>query len=148
MELDVRTAPAGETDPQSAYRELSTNQDAQLVDVRTRAEWSFVGAPDLAAIGKEPLLIEWQTWPSMAVAGDFIQQLRDQLAARGVDQNAPLYFLCRSGVRSGAAALAAAKAGFPHTFNVTAGFEGPADGDRHRGTVAGWKAGGLPWSQS
>ena len=34
--------------------------------------------------------------------------------------------------------------GFGPCYNVAGGFEGPPDGDRHRGTVGGWKAAGLP----
>jgi rhodanese-related sulfurtransferase len=59
----------------------------------------------------------------------------------------PVLFLCRSGVRSAAAAEAAARAGYAHAYNVTEGFEGPLDADGHRG-VSGWKAAGLPWRQS
>ena len=148
MAVQSQAGYAGDVDPVVAYQDLASNPNAQLIDVRTRAEWSFVGIPDLSALGKEPLLIEWQSWPAMDVAGDFVKRLGEQLAARNVGSEAPLYFICRSGVRSGAAALAAAGAGFSSTFNVTGGFEGPPDGERHRGRIAGWKAASLPWSQS
>jgi len=58
-----------------------------------------------------------------------------------------IYFLCRSGVRSLAAAEAAQAAGFPYVYNIADGFEGPPDRAGHRGTTSGWKAEGLPWRQ-
>lgn len=126
-----------------AWRALTEDRRAQLVDVRTEAEWQFVGLPDLSAIGKEPLLIPWQSFPAMQVNGAFVDDLR----RGGVEPDAPLYFICRSGARSMAAARLAEQAGFAQTFNLADGFEGPADAAGHRGTVAGWKVDGLPWRQ-
>ncbi len=82
------------------------------------------------------------------MAEDFAAQLAAELAARGVSKDAPLYFICRSGARSRHAAVAMADAGFTQCFNVAGGFEGPHDPERHRGQVEGWKAAGLPWTQS
>lgn len=146
--MTLQSGHSGDVDPAAAYRELSENASAQLVDVRTRAEWSFVGIPDLSAIGKEPILIEWQVWPQMQVAGDFLDHLRAALAQRNLPADAPLYFLCRSGVRSAAAAACAVSNNFGTSFNVAGGFEGPPDQNRHRGAIAGWKASGLPWQQT
>jgi rhodanese-related sulfurtransferase len=56
-------------------------------------------------------------------------------------------FLCRSGVRSVAAARAATAAGLGRSFNVLDGFEGGLDRAGHRGR-AGWRAERLPWRQS
>ena len=139
---------AGDVDPLTAYRELTDSQEAQLIDVRTRAEWSFVGIPDLGEIGKEPILIEWQSWPHMQVASDFLDKLKSALEARKVGPDAPLYFLCRSGVRSASAAACAATEGFGRSFNIGGGFEGPPNDARHRGAIAGWKASDLPWVQT
>ncbi|MGQ4274373.1 rhodanese-like domain-containing protein [Terrihabitans sp. B22-R8] len=139
---------AGDIDAQTAFQELAKQPDAQLIDVRTREEWTFVGLPDLSGIGKEPLLIEWQIWPAMQVASDFPERLKVALAERGVPGDAPLYFLCRSGGRSAAAASISTANGFGTSYNVVGGFEGPPDPERHRGTVDGWKAHGLPWRQS
>ncbi len=138
---------AGDVDAGQAWEGLKA-PDAHLVDVRTRAEWTFVGVPDLSPLGKEPLFIEWQSYTSMAVAGDFVERLAAHLAAEGVPRDAPLYFICRSGGRSQAAAMAMARAGFGRCYNVAGGFEGRLDPARHRGTVEGWKATGLPWIQS
>ncbi len=148
MTLQSQVGHAGDVDPVAAYKDLANDSAAQLIDVRTRAEWSFVGVPDLREIGKEPILIEWQVWPTMQVAGDFLDRLRAELAARNVAADAPLYFMCRSGVRSTAAAACASAEGLGKAFNVAGGFEGPPDEHRHRGRRAGWKASDLPWIQT
>lgn len=130
-------------DPRGTWAALENDQDTALVDVRTEAEWNFVGLPDLEPVGKKPVLIAWQLYPSMQVNSHFTEHLRKA----GLTPLTRIYFICRSGARSLAAAQAAQAAGFPHVFNVSTGFEGPADSDGHRGTVAGWKADGLPWKQ-
>ncbi len=122
---------------------LQNDPQAQLVDVRTDAEWTYVGLADLTAAGKQPVLIPWQIFPTMAVNAQFIDQLR----AAGFTPEHHIYFLCRSGVRSLAAASAAIAAGFPHSYNVADGFEGTPDGEGHRGQISGWKANGQPWRQ-
>lgn len=139
---------AGDLDPAAAYALLSDDPNAVLVDVRTRPEWSFVGVPDLQDIGKQTLFIEWQSFPSMQVDPRFVDRLGEALAAQGLPHDAPLLFLCRSGARSQAAAVALSGSGRPNCFNISDGFEGPRDGDGHRGRLAGWKAAGLPWGQS
>ena len=84
----------------------------------------------------------------MKVAADFAPHLLQVLRARGLPASAPVLFLCRSGARSRAAAMALTKAGQEHCYNIAEGFEGPLDDKRQRGAVAGWKAAGLPWTQS
>lgn len=129
--------------PAEAWQALQENPNAQMVDVRTDAEWAYVGFPDLSAAGKQVLPLSWQIFPKMQVNEAFVDQLR----AAGLTPAHSIYFLCRSGVRSLYAADAAIAAGFPHSFNVSDGFEGPQDSDGHRGTVSGWKVDGLPWRQ-
>lgn len=129
--------------PRAAWEAIRRDPDAMLVDVRTDAEWTFVGLPDLSGAGKEVALVPWQVYPSMALNGAFADGLR----RAGATPLSELYFICRSGARSLAAAQAAQAAGFPKSHNVADGFEGPVDADGHRGTVAGWKADGLPWRQ-
>ena len=133
---------AGNVDPSEAYAALQADPDAVLVDVRTSAEWSYVGVPDLTQMGKQVIPLEWQRFPDGALNMDFVEQLRDS----GVVEGAPIYFLCRSGVRSAAAAEVATAAGLGPAYNVSDGFEGPLDHDGHR-TVGGWKVAGLPWRQ-
>ncbi|WP_338662497.1 rhodanese-like domain-containing protein [Pararoseomonas sp. SCSIO 73927] len=135
--------PVEDISPEDSYEALRTDPETMLVDVRTDAEWNFVGIPDLSATGKQPVLIPWQLYPSMQVNGAFVEQLR----RAGATPLTKLHFLCRSGARSLAAAQAAQAAGFPEAYNVADGFEGPVDGEGHRGRVAGWKASELPWRQ-
>jgi rhodanese-related sulfurtransferase len=129
--------------PSRAWEALKTNPQAQLVDVRTDVEWNFIGVPDLAPAGKQAVLLPWQTYPAMQRNPAFEEQLRKA----GFTPEHHIYFLCRSGARSQAAAEAARAAGFPHVYNVADGFEGPVDPAGHRGETAGWKAEKLPWRQ-
>ena len=129
--------------PQKAWDALASHPEAQLVDVRTDLEWNAVGVPDLAAAGKQAVLVQWQAAPAMQVNPRFVEQLKQA----GITPEQPVYFLCRSGVRSMAAAQAAVAAGFPHAANVADGFEGPPDARGQRGGVAGWQATGLPWKR-
>lgn len=125
---------------------VSENPDAFLIDVRTAAEWTYVGHPLLPG-GRMPLFQEWQSFPSMSVDPSFAETLAERIASEGGTRDSKLYFLCRSGVRSMAAAAALTAAGFPHCYNVLDGFEGPPDAEGHRGRSAGWKSEGLPWGQ-
>jgi rhodanese-related sulfurtransferase len=129
--------------PTQTWEAIQADASAHLIDVRTDAEWNFVGVPDLQAAGKQTVLIQWQVSPSMQRNPGFEADLQ----RAGLTPDNTLYFICRSGVRSLAAAEAARAAGFPHVFNVADGFEGPPDAEGHRGAVAGWKADNLPWRQ-
>jgi len=138
----------GDVSAEEAWKALSADPDSVLVDVRTMAEWHYVGVPSLDDVGKTPVFVEWQTFPGGEQATDFVDLLGQELAARGVGTDAPIYFLCRSGSRSRAAAMAAGAAGYVNCFNIGPGFEGPLDENRHRNAIAGWRAAGLPWSQT
>ena len=129
--------------PTRTWEALRADAGARLIDVRTDAEWNFVGVPELAASGKQAILIPWQLYPTMQRNGSF----EDNLKQAGLRAEHTIYFICRSGARSMAAAQAAQAAGYPHVFNVADGFEGPPDVQGHRGGAAGWKAEGLPWRQ-
>jgi rhodanese-related sulfurtransferase len=143
-EVSPASGYAGNVAPKTAWKILTERPEAVLIDVRTRAEWNFVGVPDLAGVGKKPALLEWQMFPSMQPNPDFVSAL----AAGVSDKDAPLLFLCRSGARSAAAAKAMTAAGYSTCLNVSDGFEGPLDGEARRGTSDGWKASGLPWRQT
>ncbi|HVY15306.1 MAG TPA: rhodanese-like domain-containing protein [Rhodopila sp.] len=129
--------------PTQTWEALKTEPSAQLVDVRTDAEWNFVGIPDLGEAGKQAVLIPWQVYPTMQRNASFVEDL----GRAGLKPEDHIYFLCRSGARSLAAAEAARAAGFAHVYNIADGFEGPVDAEGHRGHAAGWKADGLPWRQ-
>lgn len=133
---------AGDLSPQEAWTLLEDNPEAVLVDVRTEAEWRFVGVPDAPGVGRRVHLIEWVSYPTMQRNPTFL----DQLTATGVTAGQPIVFLCRSGQRSIGAAEAATAAGLGPAYNVLEGFEGGVDAEGHRG-AQGWKAAGLPWQQ-
>ncbi|CAN3126775.1 rhodanese-like domain-containing protein [Mycobacterium sp. smrl_JER01] len=137
---------AGDITPEQAWTLLSENPDAVLVDVRTDAEWRFVGVPDLSSLQRDAVFIEWNRTDGTRNDG-FVDDLVQQV---GVDDSAgerPVVFLCRSGNRSIGAAEAATAAGIGPSYNILDGFEGNLDQNRHRGAT-GWKAVGLPWTQS
>ena len=136
-----------DVDVRDVWKRLEEEPAAVLIDVRTKAEWAYVGLPDLTSIGKRPVLIEWQTFPDNRVNPEFVDRLSDMLEVAGVDKLAELYFICRSGGRSKRAAQAMSAAGYETCRNVADGFEGPLDAERHRGRAGGWKAAGLPWAQ-
>lgn len=139
---------AGNISSKDAWGLLMRDPKAQLVDVRTAAEWAFVGLPDLSALGRKAILVEWQTFPGMGRNQQFEAVVSEQLKAAGAASDTPVAFLCRSGARSQAAASAMAAAGFSQCFNIAGGFEGDLDAARHRGQASGWKAEGLAWVQT
>ncbi len=139
---------AGDVLAIDAYQLLASDASSKLIDVRTQAEWAYVGAPDIKTLGKTPFFLEWQSYPSMLVDEQFAARLGTMLESAGVERGAALVFLCRSGARSRRAAIAMTDAGWAPCFNVSDGFEGPLDGLRRRGAAGGWKAGGLPWTQT
>lgn len=138
---------AADVDATTTWDRLTNESNSILVDVRTSAEWAFVGTPDLGSINKNVILEEWQQYPHMNVNLEFAQRVSNAVKSHGGDQSTEVYFLCRSGVRSMAAAAALASLGYTKCFNVTGGFEGPPDSNQHRGAVDGWKARSLPWIQ-
>jgi len=138
---------AGDLSPRESWERLARETEAQLIDVRTEAEWNFVGIPDLTALQRRTLLCEWQRFPP-AANPDFVQEVVEALKSTPYRPGAPLFFLCRSGGRSRAAAIAMTSAGYGPCFNIQDGFEGALDGKRHRGASGGWKAEGLFWIQA
>ena len=134
---------AGDVDVVTAWDGVKNSANAVLVDVRTQAEWNFVGIPDLSSAHKKPVLVEWQVFPTMDVNSSFVEVV----TAAAPDKLAPIYFLCRSGARSKSAAIAMTQAGYMECYNISQGFEGPHDAEQHRGSTDGWKARGLPWVQ-
>lgn len=144
MSTPERPAPgpgyAGDITPEQAWSILRDNPAATLVDVRTDAEWRFVGVPDLSSLDREVVCLEW-----VDVTGqpnpNFARDLANQVPT------GPVVLLCRSGNRSIPAAAAATAAGLAPAYNVLDGFEGNLDDQGHRGG-SGWRAVGLPWKQS
>ena len=143
----VKPAAVDDVEVEEVWNRLKQDPEAVLIDVRTQAEWAYVGVPDLSSLGKQLSLIEWQHFPNAAVNSSFASQLVSELATIGANKDANLYFICRSGHRSLHSAEAMAAMGYVACHNVAGGFEGPLDNEAHRGSLAGWKAAGLPWVQ-
>lgn len=135
--LDKKLPYAGALLPKEAFALLRAAPPATLVDVRTQAEWYWVGRVPGA------VMIEWTNYPAGARNPDFLAQLKARVPATP----APVLFLCRSGHRSHHAAALATEAGYPSCFNVIEGFEGDRDAQGHRNTINGWRVAGLPWEQ-
>jgi rhodanese-related sulfurtransferase len=122
--------------PAEAWQIWQSAPGAKLVDVRTRAEWDWVGRIPGA------IEIELLTYPGNRPNPSFIAELTQQ-----VDREALVMFLCRSGGRSHNAAMLATQAGYTECYNVLEGFEGDKDAQGHRGKRGGWRYAGLPWVQ-
>ncbi|MDT8989937.1 rhodanese-like domain-containing protein [Curvibacter sp. APW13] len=126
---------AGDVGAELAYAWWQAG-DAVLVDVRTDAEREWVGFVP----GAVP--VAWKQWPGMAMNADFDAALRAAVPA-----GKKVVLLCRSGVRSVAAAKRATELGL-EAYNILEGFEGDADASAHRGNRGGWRMRGLPWRQN
>lgn len=126
---------AGDVTPVQAAQWMASGE-AVLVDVRTDAEREWVGFVP----GAVPLA--WKQWPGMAMNAGFDEGLRAAVPAGG-----KVVLLCRSGVRSVAAARRAAELGI-EAYNILEGFEGNPDAQGHRGATGGWRFHQLPWRQN
>lgn len=129
----------GDLLPLEVYNRIQASESAVLIDVRTDAEWAFVGVPAIDNL----LRISWQRFPTMERNAAFVADVE----AAGVARDTEIFLICRSGQRSAAAAAALTEAGFANCYNVAEGFEGDKDASGHRGAVGGWKHAGLPWIQ-
>ena len=126
---------AGDVPPVLAWQWVQAG-NAVLVDVRSDAERAWVGEVP----GAVP--VAWKQWPGMAMNPEFDAQMR-----AAVPPGCKALLLCRSGVRSVAAAQRATALGI-EAWNVLEGFEGDPDQQARRGLRGGWRYHGLPWRQS
>lgn len=126
-----------EVTPEQAFA-WQRSGEAVIVDVRTEAERTWVG------LVPGSLGLSWLNWPGMQVNADFDAAIQS-IAAHHPGKK--LLFLCRSGVRSIAAAQRAGELGLDHCYSILEGFEGALDEHQHRGQVNGWRYRGLPWVQ-
>lgn len=125
---------AGDISPQLAFDWVQAGE-AVLIDIRTDAEREWVGfVPGAVSLA-------WKKWPGMVLNSEFEAGIK---AAVPAGKKAVL--LCRSGVRSIAAAKCANGLGI-EAYNILQGFEGDPDENAHRGRTGGWRMLGLPWRQ-
>ena len=125
---------AGDIPPQIAYEWMQSGA-AVMIDVRSDAELAWVGFVP----GAVP--VAWKQWPGMTMNPAFDEAVK--VAASGKK----IVLLCRSGVRSIAAAKRATELGL-EAYNILEGFEGDANDAGHRGVTGGWRQRGLPWRQN
>ncbi|MEM8699275.1 MAG: rhodanese-like domain-containing protein [Pseudomonadota bacterium] len=143
-----------EVDPSTAFQALISDPTTCLIDVRTEAEWQIVGVPDLTEAGKQVGFVQWVQGLDRRENPNFLDEVQKTLS-NGAEGR--LFFICRSGMRSLAAAHAvaevlAAKAARPdggpvHCTNIAEGFEGCRHPMAPAGPASGWKERGLPWCQ-
>ena len=129
---------AGAFTPPEALAYANAVANSVIVDVRTRPELNYVGRIPKA------VEIEWQVWPEMSINEKFINELKNA----DIYEETPVLFICRSGVRSHHAALAAHSAGYRKAFNILEGFEGDLNTDKQRSCTSGWRFHRLPWHQN
>ena len=129
---------AADISPQLAYQ-WWVDGHAHLVDIRSDAERTWVGFVPNAPSAS------WKIWPGMSINPEFDAELR--ACAPIEDKGARVMLLCRSGIRSIAAAQQAQSLGY-EAYNILEGFEGDPDANSHRGTRGGWRYHALPWRQS
>ena len=125
---------AGDIPPALAWQWVQAG-NAVLVDVRTDAERAWVGQVPGAKV------VAWKQWPQMLMTPDFDTQLQAV-----VPSGSKVLLLCRSGVRSVAAAQRATELGL-QAYSILEGFEGDLDANGQRGKLNGWRYRGLPWQQ-
>ena len=125
---------AGDIPPALAWQWVQAG-NAVLVDVRTDAERAWVGQVPGAKV------VAWKQWPQMLMNPDFDTQLQAV-----VPSGSKVLLLCRSGVRSVAAAQRATALGL-QAYSILEGFEGDLDANGQRGKLNGWRYRGLPWQQ-
>ena len=129
--------------PKMAVERLQNNPQALFVDVRSKAEYKYVGYPE------NSILIPWiddPDWePNPEAFSDAVMQ---ELDGRENLSDTEIILICRSGFRSNEALKCLENKGFTQVSDVASGFEGDLDENDHRGNLNGWRHDGMPWSQS
>ena len=129
--------------PKMAVERLQNNPQALFVDVRSKAEFKYVGFPE------NSILIPWiddPDWePNPEAFSDLVMQ---ELDGRENLSDTEIILICRSGFRSNEALKCLENKGFTQVSHVASGFEGDLDENDHRGNLNGWRHDGMPWSQS
>ena len=129
--------------PKMAVERLQNNPQALFVDVRSKAEYKYVGYPE------NSILIPWIDDPDWEPNPEaFSDSVMQELNGRENLFNTEIILICRSGYRSNDALKCLENKGFTQVSHVASGFEGDLDENDHRGNLNGWRHDGMPWSQS
>jgi rhodanese-related sulfurtransferase len=139
-----RATPIAGIDPIDAWKLLETTPEAVLIDVRSSAEFLFVGHP------RGAIHVPWVDEPDWTVNPEFAKQVAATVSSTRPNiprDRVPVLLICRSGKRSLEAARVLVDEGYADLFNVNTGFEGDLDESHHRSAVNGWRFDDLPWEQ-
>ena len=129
--------------PKMAIERLQSNPQALFVDVRSKAEYKYVGYPE------NSILIPWIDDPDWEPNPEaFSDSVMQELDGRENLSDTEIILICRSGFRSNEALKCLENKGFTQVSHVASGFEGDLDENDHRGNLNGWRHDGMPWSQS
>lgn len=128
----------GAVDSLEAYNMVSASpKNTFIIDVRSQAEYVFVGHPDLPNGAPN---IPLRFWPGWKTNTEFVKKVEGRY---GKDDT--IITICRSGGRAEEAARLLAGAGFTNVYYMKDSFEGPTDKEGHR-SIGGWKVNGLPYT--
>lgn len=134
----VNTASAFDNlTPTEAYD--AVNNGAYILDVRTDAEYIWVGHPKVDNVVNISYKIERK---NVFISNPSFLTDVDDIFGGAMDTH--IITMCRSGVRSVAAAEALEAAGYTNVSNMVDGFEGGGKDAYGYRTVNGWKNSGLP----
>lgn len=133
---------AGDVNANEAWEALKNIPEAELIDVRTEAEWNTIGTPDISTLNKAVIKCAWRLSPDMRMNTAF----ESTILAQVPDRSTPLYLLCKVGGRSMEAALALTAYGYTHCYNIVGGAEGKTPSGFSGPSLDGWKARNLPWN--
>lgn len=129
--------------PKMAVEKLQNNPQALFVDVRSKAEYKYVGYPE------NSILIPWIDDPDWEPNPEaFSEAVMQELDGRENLSDTEIILICRSGFRSNEALKCLENKGFTQVSHVASGFEGDLDENDHRGNLNGWRHDDMPWSQS
>ena len=113
---------------------LETNPNSVVLDVRTEEEWNGVGKPDAESLNSKTFFISLLLGPDRQKNENFVKDFLQ----KKISKKNNILVICRSGLRSMAAAKLLQQEGYKNLVNISDGFEGnPATGD-------GWKKSNLP----
>lgn len=139
-----------QVNPKTAFDILKNDENSVLIDVRTEAEFVFVGVVEDSQLKNKAILLPWLIYPNMSENNEFANKIEENIEAifGQKNKNARLYFICKTGGRSNMAAQFMKNIGYDNCFNIANGFEGEQDQNKHRSNINGWRAEGLPWRQN
>lgn len=141
--------------PEATYNLVQQDENVLFLDVRDPVEIMFIGFTDSVDLNIPYLMVDRSQWDSdknrfrLYRNPDFIQQVEQALEARGLDKDATIITMCRSGSERGLpSAEFLIENGFKNARYVVNGFQGSTlkEGDKQGFRIRnGWQNSGLPW---